>query len=129
MNELINAVEYAKSLIDRNGSEYEKNDKELTKESYEKDFFRKLLMGGIVDAEKQKKETEAKKVLNIFNNSFETKFVMFFQKFLIYSTGIAVGIIILNILYLIMLTDVNLSKVIANVIAALTMMIINERIK
>ncbi len=116
----INAADYAKEfIIDNNGEANQR------KSIDNKDLFRKLYESGIEDAKAQYDNNE-KKAIGI---SYERDFIKYFQKFLIYTSGISVGIIMVNLLFLLIIGDASLSKVAANVIAALTMLIINERIK
>ena len=61
--------------------------------------------------------------------SFEEKFVILFQKFLIYATGISVGIIIVNLIYILLFGGAEITEVVSNIFAAIAMVAINERIK
>ena len=61
--------------------------------------------------------------------SFETKFAVLFQKFLVYGTSISVGIIIINIMYILLFSGADILPIVANIFAMVALVAINERIR
>lgn len=113
MNIKMNAAAYAKS--------FETLDKVDGKG---KDEYREMYEEGVIEAEQANVDSIVDKHIG-----FEEKFVVLFQKFLVYSTGIAVGIIIINLLYILLFGGAEILEVVSNIFAAVAMVAINERIR